>query len=1014
MPPFEIPEELLKAIIDNRLIIFVGSGFSTDFNLPDWRSFLLSIAKTYFDSESNNEYKEFEAYLDKNKDSLDFIDTLEKFSSKKNEIKSRILNQFFLKRLAIDPILNSKHSYLFNISKKIITTNYDNSIDFLASDLGIKKIVWDSALNLEALNSDSEFYFKLHGDVEDFNSCIVFKNDYEKLYNVDHPAVFQLKKLITENVCLFIGYSFRDRDIRDAYSYVHNLFQGAEKKNYILTLNDINKDELESKYNLRSIKLSSYNETVEYIKQLGKLNSNIILNTNLAIEAYGYDCIGRIEDKEKITDFLKNPAKCFLFVYGPGGIGKTHLVFDVISKQSSLQNWKYFKITERSTVVDLIAIINKRVTNDSNVLENLIKNIEYNSSLIFIDDFYEIKEDERLATLILNLANSQKGKIVVLSRNLPKDIVINRQSHEPLKVGLLEDEVFLKVIKQAYSLRKGNYPLFQLTEELAQKICDKCQGYPLPILFIFDKLNQPELDKDKILEDIPQFSKDLNNNEIISRLISSVIAKERTKEIRLLRDLSSIIGTIPPGILFFLSSYEPSLFVSLYNKGFIWKKESYYFIHPFIKEVLVRLLGSSRIANAEMGKYYESLIQTNDLAKEQNNIRAAIFYYESSRLEAARKFKKRMYENFSQTEINALYEKVLKKRRVSKSSDSKSKQSNYAIEFAKNIINFGYSISSQQLKEAKKMLLETLNKNQYLETYLFLGNICRKLSRVISNKEELIEARKYLELSRDIAPYNIDTLTLLAIVYRDLERFEESIELSKTCLELEPNDFISYNVLGITYRKLKKIDEAIDCFESALIIEPRHIESLNELAIIYRKSKMDLIKSIYYYDRILEINPREVPAYNGKGMTYFAFGENEEAINNLKKAIEIDPKHLHSITELGKIYRLEGKFELGIDILKKGLDIDENDPPTLEQLGYTYMDMKKYPEAESYLLHQQKVSRFSRKSSFSLGLLYSKWGKYQKVIDYLDPLYQIGNLRENQVGILKEAYFKLGRQWRRK
>lgn len=1014
MPPFQIPDELLTAIKDNRLIVFVGSGFSTDFKLPDWKSFLLNIAKTYFDSNSSSEYRDFETYLEKNKDSIDFIDTLEKFSSKKDVIKPRVLNQFFLRRLAIDPILNSKHSYLFNISKKIITTNYDNSIDFLAADFGIKKIVWDSTLNLEPLRSDSEFYFKLHGDVDDFNSCIIFKEDYEKLYSGDHLAVFQLKKLIAENVCLFIGYSFRDRDIRDAYSYVHNLFQGSERTNYILTVNDDDKNELERKYNLRPIKLNSYGDVVKYIKQLARLTNENILNKNLLVEAYDYDCIGRIEEKQKITDFLNNPLKSFLFVYGPGGIGKTHLIYDVISKQGNLQNWKYFKVTEGSTVADLITVINKRVSNDSNALENLIKSIEYNSSFIFIDDFYEIKDDEKLASLILNLANAQKGKIVVLSRNLPRDIVINRQSYEPIKIGLLNEEIFLEVVKQTYSLRKGNYSLFDLTEGLAKKICDKCQGYPLPILFVFDRLNDPEIDKDKILGEIPQFSQDLNNDGIITRLISSVIAKERKKEIRLLRDLSSVIGIITSDMLYFLSSYEPSFFVSLYNKGFIWKKENYYFIHPFIKEVLIRLLGSSKVTNAEIGKYYEGLIQTNDFSKEQNTIRTAILYYENSRLEAAKEFKKRMYENFSQKEINSLYEQIVKKRRLSKTPGAKPYQSNYAIEFAKNVTAFGYSISSQQLKEAKKLLLENLNKNQPLETYLFLGNICRKLSRVISNKEELIEARKYLELARDIAPYNIDTLTLLAIVYRDLEKFEESIELSKTCIELEPNDFISYNVLGITYRRQNRIDEAIECFESALIIEPSHIESLNELAIIYRKSRRDLGKSIYYYDKILEINPQEVPAYNGKGMTYFAFEDNANAIDNLKKALKIDSRHMYSITELGKIYRLEGEFKLAIEELKKGLEIDKNDPPTLEQLGYTYMDMGKYPEAESYLLRQQKASRYSQKSSFSLGLLYSKWGKYQKVIDYLEPLYKIGNLRENQIGILKEAYFKLGQKWRGK
>lgn len=1010
MQPFQIPSELLTAIKDNKLIVFIGSGYSTDFKLPDWKSLLLDIAKAYFDSDNSNEYKDFETYLEKNKDSLDFIETLERFSFKKDQIKSRVLNQFFLKRLAIDPILETKHKYLFNITKKIITTNYDNSVDFLADDFGINKIVWDSTLNLQGLNSDSEFYFKLHGDVEDFSSCIVFKDDYEKLYSGDHPAVFQLKKLITENVCLFIGYSFRDRDIREAYSYIHSLFQGSEKTNYIITVNEVDRNELEKKYNLNTIKLDSYTEIADYIKELARLTNKDVVNKKMLIEAYDYDCIGRVEEKQKIADFIKNPAKSFLFLYGPGGIGKTHLIYDVIANQANLQNWNYFKITEGSTVTDLIAVVNKRVANDTNTLANLIKYIEYQSSSIFIDDFYEIKEDEKLASLILNLANSQRGKIIVLSRSLPKDIVVNRQSHEPIKIGLLDENIFLEVIKQTYALRKGNYPLFELTDDLAKKIGDKCQGYPLPILFIFDKLNEPEINKDDILEKIPQFSQDLNNDEIITRLISSVIVKERKKEIRLLRDLSSIIGTISPDILSFLSSYESSLFISLYNKGFIWKKDNYFFIHPFIKEVLVKLLGSSRINNADIGKYYESLIQTSDFYREEKNILNAILYYKNSRSESGKEFKKRMFKEFNQKEINTLYDKIFEKNNIRKISGTKQNKFNYTIEFARNVLYSGYKESLTDLIKAKELLIEQMSKKTNLfEIYLLLGNVCRKIGK--SRPSELFHAKKYLEEARLIAPFNIEVLGILAIVYRELKEFEKSIEYSNLSLELDPNDVISRNVLGITYKKMGAIDDAISSFEAILSIEPKNLHTLNELAQIFRKIKPNLPLALFYYDKIIEYEPSDVHGYNGRGMAYFEFNDIPNAILNLQKAIDIYPSHLHSITELGRIFRLQKRFEEAIAVLKKGLEVDENDPPTLEQLGYTYMDMKKFDEAESYLKTLQKSTKSSNKSAFSFGLLYSNWGKYQKVIDYLEPLNKIGDLRRNQIDILKEAYFKLGRKW---
>ena len=57
------------------------------------------------------------------------------------------------------------------------------------------------------------------------------------------------------------------------------------------------------------------------------------------------------------------------------------------------------------------------------------------------------------------------------------------------------------------------------------------------------------------------------------------------------------------------------------------------------------------------------------------------------------------------------------------------------------------------------------------------------------------------------------------------------------------------------------------------------------------------------YDKAIELNPNDAPAYNNRGLAYDNLDKNDLAIADYKKAIELNPKYGAAFNNLGKTLR---------------------------------------------------------------------------------------------------------------
>ncbi|SFB78804.1 TPR repeat-containing protein [Flexibacter flexilis DSM 6793] len=235
-----IPVELRKAILDNDLVIFVGAGLSYELTntknkpLKGWANLVTCILE-------HLKIKGYEVEhllpLIKRYEPIKVLDLIEHDKNlPKKEIYSFVKTFFELgdkNTLAI-------HKKIFQLSNKIITTNYDTAFEEAVPQLRRNKAYKGKNYELTThKDKDSVLLFKLHGCSEDADSMVLFPTNYENLYeNKERDAehsLLVLKNIILNKSILFIGVGLGDFQINNIFKEVQNLQKEYNQKHFIIT-----------------------------------------------------------------------------------------------------------------------------------------------------------------------------------------------------------------------------------------------------------------------------------------------------------------------------------------------------------------------------------------------------------------------------------------------------------------------------------------------------------------------------------------------------------------------------------------------------------------------------------------------------------------------------------------------------------------------------------------------------------------------------------------------------------
>ncbi|MEG4914783.1 TIGR04372 family glycosyltransferase [Microcoleus sp. B7-D4] len=127
----------------------------------------------------------------------------------------------------------------------------------------------------------------------------------------------------------------------------------------------------------------------------------------------------------------------------------------------------------------------------------------------------------------------------------------------------------------------------------------------------------------------------------------------------------------------------------------------------------------------------------------------------------------------------------------------------------------------------------------------------------------------------------------------------------KNVIEQSPTAYDSYQKLGECFAKLNRWNEAISCYEKAIELKPDESELYCSLGgCLEQRAKLHLVEAINAYQRVIQINPKSVQAFEALlniqpnneelwwtlGDVYARHGEGEQAKIAYDRVIQLNPE----------------------------------------------------------------------------------------------------------------------------
>lgn len=314
-----IPKPLLKDFINNRVVPFVGAGFSKNadipenLSIPDWNELGKLVAAEINDYEYDNNP----------------IDALSYYESLYSRAK---LVEFLMRALNVGKIKpgDTYTAFCKLFTGTICTTNFDFLLEEEMNALHrpISTVVTEDRLTINT--PDESRILKLHGDFNHPDRMIITEHDYD-MYLENNPIfATYISNLFINNTMLLIGYSLDDSDFRSLWQIINKRLGGMTQPAYCVTVGA--SPALIARYTRRKIHVINLpGKTKDYKKILHGFFSEL------------YDYISKERDKnaiskdDRINEQLIIPSDsnklCFISCSAKRIARLTALLYPILQKQ---------------------------------------------------------------------------------------------------------------------------------------------------------------------------------------------------------------------------------------------------------------------------------------------------------------------------------------------------------------------------------------------------------------------------------------------------------------------------------------------------------------------------------------------------------------------------------------------------------------------------------------------------------------------------------------------------------
>lgn len=424
-------ERLSQLISENKVIPFVGAGVSLSIKdkndktvFVTWKELLKKLAVNLSNYGKSNKSQIINLLIEEDEDYLEIADKIKKYYPLDSLFFDKLEEIFDIKKEIIDDSSLSLARSIWDLEQKlIITTNYDNVLDWAAP----KKIkALDIQSDYELASSirteiDEETVLYLHGHIDKKSNMILTTENYNRLYNDSSDSKFKiaintLKTKLATKSFLFIGYSLDDEFFINELERVCDNFGNNSSEHYILLEEG---KTLPKKFNKRIIPIYFESKGQKLIDKINSLKSlpqskpisvvqeEINFCSLTSLPAINNEFIGRKDELLKIEENLNSDSLIYI-VNGIGGVGKSEVSSQYLHQnKDKYKNIAFIEMTEDTASLEELFItkfknslgLDDKVTFDTviQVLQSLPK-----KNLLLLDNLENKKDFEKIKALNIN------------------------------------------------------------------------------------------------------------------------------------------------------------------------------------------------------------------------------------------------------------------------------------------------------------------------------------------------------------------------------------------------------------------------------------------------------------------------------------------------------------------------------------------------------------------------------------------------------------------------------------